>query len=285
MKLSDLLKNIYPDDDARFTHSLLEHHDLILVLQIALDRICHFNNSQGDLQENQITNNIGALASSFLTGVNSKLSLVPVSDEKAKIELIISDVAFELIKSVLDNYRGDRRLLLSAINYSLQTTCEFNGYDFNALSHIMPLKKYIELQPDRSQLKIIYKGDCIYYKWNSGAYNLSDLCSELKARNVIKSTKEFYKLFESPKEDFIISFNREYHDELIVLFDILYHKKHILPVGNKGHFLPLQRYAVDFENKSLLKKEAKTLKYTLKKNKVKWQELNEKVYKWIAGFR
>lgn len=285
MKLEKLLSHIYPVDDAKQAYDLVHGYELSAILQIAIDKTDYFIGIGEKEEENRIVTNIGGLASSFLSGINSKLVHVTTADEKRKIELIVSDVAFELIKNILDNFSGDGRLLLNAIHESVRMTCDFNGYDFNIIEQLIPFAKYIAMQPSSDNRMSSSPLVHVYYKWNSNKYNLNSLSETLKSKKIIKRVRDFHMLFESPRERFTICFNSAYHDELIVLFDMLYAKEHISPVGTKGHFVPLKSYAVDLGNQSLIKKQPKTIKYTLKKNKRKWSELNSEVGKWIASFK
>lgn len=284
MELKTILLDIYPEGDATITYEILMRYNLLPILNVAIVNVKKFNEEHDHRNNNLTFSNIGTIASAFLSGINSKLSSVLAADEKKNLELIISDIAFVLIKSILDNYEGDRTLVLSSIYDSLRTTCEFHNYDFEALHQAVPLRRCIEVQPGKT-IKTVNSAARVYYRWNSNMYNLHTLSRDLKSRDVIKRTREFHKLFESPTADFTVSFNKNYHNELIVLFDTLFDKNHILPVGRKGHFVPLQTYAVDFENNSLITKPPKTIKYTLKKNSTKWHELTEKVEKWLTGFR
>jgi|GEM_PF-2759335 len=285
MSTEELLSQIYPPKDCIPTKHLLEKYNLSKVILIAVNKVYEAcNQPSSAATNNNLIFQFSSISSSFLTSINSKISLITNLEEKRQVELIVSDIAFELLKGILDKFSGDNILLLKAISDALQTACEFNGYNFSGMLERFPLQKYIDVQP-KNKVAIVYPVKPVYYKWHSLPVNLDELAVILKSKNAIRSVKEFYKLFEYPKEKVLVSFNREFHDEIFVLFDVLFAKGFVSTVGGKGHFLPIKLYGVDFENNPLINSEPKTIKYTLKKNAKKWLELNTQIDKWLLNFK
>jgi hypothetical protein len=285
MTIDDLLRESYPEDDVSFTSQLLIRYGINEVLNPIIKKTDELILS-AKIGEPQIAK-IGSIASLLLTNVNSKLTIINNIEEKEKLEHIISDIGYTLLKKIVEKDPKSSVRTIESIKEALQTSCEVNGYDFKALSRLFPVYKYVELNKigQKSSVQFIYLERPVYYNWNSNEVNLHELTNVLKARNVISDKGQFLKLFAQPKEGLSVSFNREFHDEIAVLFALLYEKKHISPLGNRGQYMPLKSYAVDFEGNILFVNNFRTLMFGLRKNRVKWDILHSKANSWIANFK
>lgn len=284
MELKNIFEKIYPDQDISQITSLIEKYKLASILNNLLE---HVKSAVEEMQTKEIsTTTITAIATSLLAGVNNKLYIINNSDEKKDLELLISDIANELLCQLLQKYKRNKTQLLFEITESLKTTCEINGYNTDALLQIFPLDKITKWASniESNSLEDIFTSPPIYYFWLASPHNLDELCYTLKDKKVIESIKNFKLLFKAPTNRIKVKFNASHKETIIVLFDILYDKQLISTKGRKGHFLPLKVYGVDFDNNILFQNDPKTIKYTVKKNKSKWLGINEKIEKWIIGF-
>lgn len=282
LQLRDIISNIYPAQDTIDTIELLEKYGL----ESILDKIILKVQSEVILlqgQKNRGQTSISLLSGTILSGINGKLALITDELEKRSMELLLSDISHELLLKIIHDYKGDKKKLLAAISEGLKSSCEINGYDMDALLLVFPLHKFTSLASilESNIQRVVYSQKPIYYIWNGLPHALDELSRNLRDKKIIESTKGFKTLFELPEDNLKVKFDSNHKETIIVLFDVLHDRKLISIRGNKGHFMPIKLYAVDFDNNFLIENEPKTAKYTIKKNRAKWLLLKGSVEKWI----
>ncbi len=282
--LDDIVKIIYPPEDLSRVNALITKYELQALLNNTLSRF-RSSVSQLDKSYNQTQASLSALATSFLTTINIKLQLVKDELEKRELQNLVSDIATQMVNSIIEKYKGEAVALLRMIDESLIHTCEINGYNVHELRQIFPVHRFAliaEAAHNTPRIKKVAKD--IYYTWNSRPENLRDLAQTLKDKEVIKQIKSFENLFRPPVQNFAVLFNSEQRDMLIVLFQELYNRKLIRVKGNRGYFVPLQLYGVDFEKRVLITEAPRAISYAINKNQLKRKRLLEQVSKWLSGF-
>lgn len=219
------------------------------------------------------------ISASILVSVNSRLGGVADSAEKQHLELLISEVVQYLLRKVIERI-GQPNVLITYLKESLQTASSINGYNFEALRNLLKLNHYETTVPIRKPVGIFY------YDWLGKDYDLADLADNLKADQSVSSVKDFKRLFKNHNDHSLkVQFSRPNLPFLLALFDELKFRKLIFPKGNKGHFHALRTYGVDFENKLLIDREPKTIKYIAQKNPEKWQQYVDKAKSWTDSYK
>lgn len=229
---------------------------------------------------------IGHIASNCLFGANSKLQLVNNNSEKKKLEYILSSISKHLLRKMFEENTGSNQKTLKNLHDSLKGTCQMHGYNFEELRNF--------LQFDLSELPIIKspvklgKNIIYYYEWQGIPHELDRLVGKLRIKEYIPNVKHFKKLFKAHDGNIRVKINDGSLDFIIVLFDILSrkNKKLIIPRGERAKkFTPLKYYLVDHEEKLLIKKEPKHIKYTINKNVEKSNKLYKKAQKLVNPLR
>lgn len=287
IEIEELIKEIYHEGDVATIFSLLDKYQLRGILSNTLKTVVEEIRLVKIKPAAERQAIIVSLASTFLSSINNKLSLVENTNEKKLLEVLISDIAFEMLKQMLVHYSGNKAALLNSIDESLVTACEINGFDSFSLYQMFPIRKLSAIAStieNDSKPQRANSTKTIFYDWLGEPYNLDDSSNTLKDHSIIEGVKPFKGLFKPPPSNFQVRFNASLFDEVIVLFDTLNDKGIIQTRGRSGHFSPLKRYAVDFENNFLIQGAPKSIKYAIKKNKQKWKTLNDKVSKWISDF-
>ena len=172
----------------------------------------------------------------------------------------------------------------------MRSACDYHGYDYTGLNRVFPIEDLVKFAKDTlnssEENNLVVNPPVFWYDWNGVDYDLDTLSRDLKSQNIISGTKNFKELFKYHKGEMQVRFNRNNIDFIIVLFDSLYQKGLIIPKGiNSGKFHPLKLYAVDFDEKPLLEKEPKAIKYRIVKNKANYSALSSKVEKWTKSYK
>lgn len=272
MTLDQILYELFADKETPI--SLLKRYNLYNVLNNGISLIKNAtDNHPVDASK------FREISASILVSVNSRLVVVTDPAEKQHLELLISEIVQYLLRKVIERI-DQPNVLLNYLKESLQTASSINGYDFEALRNLLKLNHY------QSTLPIIKHGGIFYYDWLGKDYDLTDLADNLKAEKSLVSVKDFKRLFTNHNDHSLkVQFSRSNIPFLLALFDELKFRKLIFPKGNKGHFHPLRAYGVDFENKLLIDREPKTIKYIAQKNPEKWRQYLDKVKSWIGSYK
>lgn len=235
---------------------------------------------------------LSSLSSSLLTRINSVLETVESLDEKKELEYIISEIATEFIFQIIQIDGISKREVLSEIKDSLTITCEINNWDQKALFRIIKIDLMHSLTVKASNTLTIsnkqnFKDKTCYYTWlerKGKSYSLDDFSYDIKGikgDKLIKSVTAFKKLFSDHDGNIRVKMNGEQLEFIIILFDQLNEFDFISINGKKGHFHPLKKYCIDFEEKELIKVEPKRIKERIQRNKVKYQILLDKANKLL----
>ncbi len=215
---------------------------------------------------------------SLLKSINDIVLNIEDDNDRKLLKYILSDIGTYLIDSFI-KHEELNRMQLTALFNSLRGVSEIEGYDFKDLEMRLQLQRSIRNQlretnePKESNL-------VVFYEWLGEDHKLIELAENLKSEKSISSVKDFKKLFTAEPRK--VTFSENSKKFIVVLFDLLYEKKLIKPRKNKGHLLPLKRYAVNLENNFLFKNEMKVEKQMAKKNPSKYHMLRTKAKKWIS---
>jgi hypothetical protein len=219
-------------------------------------------------------NSIPNVVGSLLSTINDKLSQL---DGKEKV--ILEDLSSELFSTQISflNSTEAGKICWQKCIPAIKDTCEFKGYDFEALSRLLKIdfvkktKHYVTT--DISSLP--------YYNWLESNKKLSELISHLKDKKWIRNANEFKKIF-APVSDVNYKYcaPSENKVKLLILFSELKNNNLIVPKINKGHLYPLYRYGVDLDIK-LFQKEPKRYIESIKRKKVEYDSVLAEVQKII----
>lgn len=220
--------------------------------------------------------NIEIVATSFLQTINTKLNSVEDDTDKYFLKYIISEVSNYLIKKYFSieevTYENLERL-----EGALQSISEVEEYDYRDLESRLNLKKTISFL----KLKTSSKPIIVHYEWCRDKESLNTLAYDLKSMEVIRSVGDFKRLFSS--SPISVKIDDTHKEFVFILFDLLHEQRLIKAKGRKGHFTPLVKNTVDYENNILFNKRPNQIKYTIQKNKEKYWVLRAKAEKRIAS--
>ena len=269
--VEEILSDIYFDEIEEAINKLKDYN-----LLEEVDKKLRFLESQIE-QKRKL--NLNVFAISFLQSINTNVLNIQNIEDKEFLKCILSDIGTYLIDVFIMegtiNVHG-----LKDLEGSLKSISEIEGYNYRDLEKHIQLRRAINNQSSMNNQYEIKTTKLVYYDWTTDDYILNEIAGNLKSEESISCAITFKKLFsDKPKK---VSINRKSKDFIVVLFDVLHKKGLIKPRGNKGHFIPLSRYAVDFENNLLFNKAMKQEKYTIKKNESKYIALKRKAEKWIS---
>lgn len=226
------------------------------------------------LIETKSYNSIPNVVGTLLTTINDKLSQV-----KDKEKEILEELASELFVAQITilNTTKEGKLCWKKCVPVLKDTCEFKGYDFEALSRLLKID-FVKITSPISQNK---SNTLPYYEWLGKKNELSELLRDIKDKQWIRNINEFKKIF-TPLTDINYKFSAptENKEKLLMLFTALKASNLIMPKRNKGHLYPLSCYGMDFDKK-LFEKEPKRYMETLKRKKVEYDSVLAEVQKII----
>jgi len=285
--VKNIIRELYVDKE-QYVIYLLEKYGLDQPLQ-NLVNIINVRIHKKDLK------NLGikGIPSSFLTTINSRyLDKIKDTKEKEELEYLITEISIHLLNKYIQSIKAPQSEIIKDLHVELRTACELNDFDYKALNKIFPIEtlvKFAKVSSNSSgKSNLLTKPTIFYYYWNGRYdYDLDDLVKNLKAEKHISDIRGFKKIFKEHSGNLAISISRSSLDFIIILFDILSDKSKqlIIPKGkNCGKFHPLKVYAVDFENKVLIKNEAKHIKYRIMKNKPYYLKLKGKAEKWTKNY-
>lgn len=247
-----------------------------LLLKFSLDKII----SNAILQiENKINNgkfdDLPKISGIILNEVNSVIATIKDKEEKTKLEYFLSDIFQDYILQI--NKLPDSQKIINDLIENIRTACEYRGFNYVELDRLLLLEK---------QTKVIKKfSNELYYEWLREEHELDEITRDLIDKKYIYSIKEFKKLFKPHTETLFVKFNREYKDELIILFQLLKEEGLIKPKGkgSSGHFAPFVKYAIDNENKFFIEKPINKEHERIKKNIEKHRNIRAKLLLIIKG--
>ena len=239
--MEELIKNLFVDK---------WEYSLNLICKYGLREILHNLISVIELKisKESYNNGINGISSSFLTNLNTNyLSKITIKEEKEDIEYIIREISMHYLFKYIESVDDPKSIITKNLQEELKSTCELNGYDYYALNKIFPVDDFVKFANVNSNTDLLNNPPVFYYDWKGLPHDFDDLKRNLKSSNCISSTAEFKKIFSKHNGDISISFNRDNIDFLIILFELLYERRLILPKGkNCGKFHPLNMYGVDF---------------------------------------
>lgn len=271
--IETILNDIFFDGTEKTIEQLKKYG----LYEITQKKIDFFNNS---MNQNKVTN-LNAVYTAFIQSINTQLNNVGDLVEREHLKYILSNIGNHLIDKLIETNLITSNDLID-LEESLKEICELLGYDFEDLRKRTQLNRIALLLRNQEKNNGIKKESTIYYEWVSQDHNLFDyVCRNLKSEKSISSIKDFKKLFTP--EPVNVTFSKDNSEFIVVLFDTLYEQKLISPRKKKGHLAPLKNYAVDFDNNILFKKEMKQIKYTIKKNTLKYDKLRCKAEKWLLN--
>ena len=184
------------------------------------------------------------------------------------------------------------KLLLLKLNSDLEKewdkSYELNNYDYDALNKRMPIESLVKFAKDShnksEENNLLSNLHNYYYQWNGRDSDLDYLIRNLKSENHILQVRNFKKIFSKHTGELTIKINRDSINFIFLLLKILHEKSLIIPKGNNtGVFYPLKLFAVDFDNKILIKGDAKYISYKLRKKSPENLLMQEKIHKWILN--
>jgi len=266
MDLEQILEFLFVNKTEAF--ALVKKYDLESILQKGFEAVKNYSHDRS-LKSCRI----GDISAFVLMGVNNKLKVITDLNEKRKLELLLRDIANYLIGKTISTSTEGPENIIQEIKLSCKAACEFHDYNYEALLDTLDLHKFEKLYPSSS---------AIYYDWNGSRQDLDELARNLKSDDCIQSVREFKFLFSpSVSNSFTVHISKEKLPFLLALFDELKFTGLITPKGNKGHFHPLRVHGVDFDQKVLIQKDPKSIKFSNKKNTIKWTQLSQKAKNWI----
>lgn len=262
--IESILNDVFFDGTEKAI-SDLKQYELFDITQKQID---YFNESI----QNKKVSNLDLIYTLFAQQINSKLININDSEVKERLKYLLSEIGNFLIdKLITENlvFKDD----LIGLEEALKDAYNLLGYDFQ------DLKKRTQFSRIASMIENQKKNITVYYEWMKYKILFEDILQNLKSENIIKSIKDFRKLFTPNPVS--VNINSDFSEFIIVLFDTLHEKKIIKSRGRKGHFTPLKNYSIDFDNNILFKKEMKHVKDAIKKNPLKHEQLKKKAEKWI----
>lgn len=276
---------------------------LSLLKDYRLDRfISSFYEKVLSLHKDDFTSDkkvLSSLSSSLLTRINSVLETIENEDEKDDLEFIFSEIANEFIFHIIQIDGIAKDEVLTEIRDSLAAACEANWWNKEALFRRTKIELMHALTAKASSPLTISKKQnsqnmICYYTWlkrEGKSYSLDDFSYDLKGLKdvdgvnedkLIKSVTEFKRLFSTHDGNIRVKMNGEQLEFIIILFDQLDENNFISVNGTKGHFHPLKKYCIDFEEKELIKTTPKRIKERIKRNPIKHKFLLDKVHKLLG---
>ncbi len=273
MSVEKILSEIFFDEVGKAISKLKLHgFDIIVENEIA-----YFSKS---MKQEKIYD-LEIVAISFHQKINTKLQDVKNLEEKEYLKYLLSSIGKYLIEEFFINKKVTH-CVLEKLESAFESSAAIQGYNYSDFEKRLRLKRFISTTRNGNNEVNTKMNECKagYYEVLKSSEVLDDIAMNLKAEKIIKSKKDFMKLFSStPKK---VNFNSEQKCFIITLFDVLYEHGIIKPKGNKGHFVPLKNCALDFENKILFDKEMKHIKSAIKKSKEKYNRLRSKAEKWLV---
>lgn len=251
-----------------YINTILEKNELIEILQ---KQVLYFNmyikdDSMSDFNTTSITD---------LQVIKSKLNILENKKDIEFLKYLCSSIGNYLIHKLLNQNRICATDLKS-LNEALKNVSELRDYAIEARLQLNRNADLIETKDTKEPCI------CAYYEWLQNDYFLDEISSNLRSEKIIRSVKDFKKLFT--KNPVQVAFDVESKEFIIVLFDLLYQKNIIKPKIRKGHFVPLKEFSVDLDNKVLFKRDMKQVKYSVKKNTEKYHKIEAKAMKWIGSY-
>ncbi len=269
MYFHNLLEDVFQDRDKAL--ALLKKYDLESALEKAVDQI---NDVLSKPPVSVLS--LVRLAPIILFAVNSRMASITDPVDKLNLEMMVSDVAHHLIKRMLKECRQPKTAL-QEIKASLRTAADFGRYNFDAL---LGLLQYDVLE------KLYLKDETYWYEWNGLIHELDILADGLKSLRVIKSVKDFKRLFDRhDNAQLHVQFSDNCAPFLIAVFDELKNKKLITARGGTGHFHPLSSYGYNSKDEFLMKTEPRFIKKNAKRNPEKWKKLENKAKELVEPLK
>jgi hypothetical protein len=252
-------------DSAEIIVTIRKYH-FETTLSPSLQKISYYIKSN---KYHAIPNIVGTL----LVSINDKIQLAE-GKEKRILEGLSSTLFTEQIAH-LNATKSGRECWDKCIPV-LKDTCDFKNYNYEELSKLLKLD-FIPI--DNSKKKV--NRPLPYYKWMGNETDLIEIIRDIQSKKWISKVSEFRKLFKPVSdENYVFNASSEHIDKLIILFDELKTQQLIIPQKNKGHFYPLNRYGLDFDQK-LFKKEPKKYVESIKSKKPYYESIQKEVQKLI----
>lgn len=209
------------------------------------------------------------LSSNFLTSVNSKLSIIPLID-KTELESIIAKLGQSTLYKILSLHPNPNNFL-EEVSKGLTDSTEINNWNKNELN------AKLNIETINATTKAVSKSNIIKKPGFEVILNSSfDVCSIitdfLYNHDIIKSKKEFKKIFFPSSTPFQIKINPSKMELLMVLIKTLCENKIIKPKGTRGYFDILTYHFVNLDENPLLKNKPKYVMLQITKNLSKYNK-------------
>lgn len=288
LPLHEILSELFVETAAVQSSSLIRKHELERMID---DTIVQINIALED--EKRSTTSVGytdisPIAVAFLTGINDVVG--PISDQKEKHELkyLLAQISDQIINQYISLSKGRPEEILKRLSAAIKCTCRVRGYDSQDLEKYLPIEnkaRTVEVAVKSTSVVSANRQENLpWYCWGGDEKKKNALLEGLIQHDIIKSKKDFEKLFKPSVEPLDIKVDPKKLDHLMVLVLVLSDPKVQLlqPKVNKGHFHPLAVHAVDLDGNKLFKNRPKSELYALKKNQVRWQKAKTFVQRFIT---
>lgn len=234
------------------------------------------------------TKSVGLIAGTMLTRINSTIGKIE-GEEKNLVERIVADIAIAFLGHVATNSTLDRKALFEDVRESLETVSSVNGWNVNELMKRLKFDMLSGIAATTSDKNLLIpesKPTITYYDWLVRTPGRDKFIRDLKAEGYIKSEVEFRGLFNVYDEDFTVRIDKSRTEFLLLLIVTLVNQdeKWLGTKGSRGHFLPLKKCAVDFEENLLFKKDPKRIIENLKKKSEKYQMIKGEVERFLSRY-
>ncbi|WP_299676363.1 hypothetical protein [uncultured Dokdonia sp.] len=271
LTIEEILSDVYGDD----TGGAIELLDEYNLREVVNEKLLYLKRKTNFLD----IDHISTFSFSLLKAINNIVLKVENGKDKRLLKYTLADIGNYLIKKLIEQEKMTFEDF-EELGKSLREFCELEGYNYQDLERLLQIDRSIKIKTNHKNLSVIKNQINVYYEWNGNKDLLEYIIDNLKSEKIIVLKSEFEKLFSvTPKQ---VRIKRDSKDFIIVLFDVLKNKKLITPRGNKGHFVPLKSFAIDFDKKVLFKKEMKLYKQAIKKKIAKYNEYRIRAEKWIA---
>jgi hypothetical protein len=120
--------------------------------------------------------------------------------------------------------------------------------------------------------------------WKGSQKEKNDFLDVFSDQKLVKSKKGLAKLFDNPEKPLLLQFDRAQADLVLQFFYTLKSQKLVTHSGCKGFYEALEFHLLDFKKDFLKNQKAGRRINALHQSRVKWNENQRRIDKWLKPF-
>lgn len=225
--------------------------------------------------------NIRSLILNILKVSSNKIMSISCNKQKSKIEFILISLSEIILREYIIKNVNQQQMIIPQIEEAIKITCNKCNYNLVPYEKLLKYKLQslsisFDKKKDKKRIKTDSTEKCRSIYWLEKG-KLFELVYILKKKNYIKSKKDLFAFFQSPKPGIIVQCNAKKKYHIAYLLYRLFNENYVCITGNKGYFCCAEMMFYDYEGNPFKRNSLKKISSKIFKNKEKYLHVRKEI--------